>query len=173
MDKENDIELYESREAGELIGYVPSALQKWGIYVIALFVLILFAGSYFFKYPETLKGSIIIPPSDSSFTVSGKLFLPALNIGEVEKGAKVRVFTDAYPEVKYGFLLGVVRQIKGIPDSFGLYVVDVDFPNGLTTSQGVLLSTHLQLTGTGEVILKDSRLIEVLISNLDFLSLQK
>lgn len=61
MNEGKEIEIYEPREAQELIGYIPTSLQKWGVYAIALFMAILLAGSCFFRYPETLKGSIIIP----------------------------------------------------------------------------------------------------------------
>ena len=40
---EKKIEVYENTEVQELIGYIPSSLQKWGIYLIALFILVLFS----------------------------------------------------------------------------------------------------------------------------------
>lgn len=63
---EKKIEVYENTEVQELIGYIPSSLQKWGIYLIALFILVLFTGSFFFQYPDMLNGKIIIPPSNDS-----------------------------------------------------------------------------------------------------------
>lgn len=163
MDEKRENEIYEHNEVQELIGYVPTSLQKWGVYVIALFMAILLVGSYFFQYPETLKGSIVIPPSEGIDSVSGILFLSATNLGEIKDGAKVLVFTEAYPEAEYGFLTGTVNRVYGIPDTSGFYRVEVHFPQGLLTSQGATLSARLQLTGTGEVILKEARLIEALI----------
>ncbi len=163
MNEGKEIEIYEPREAQELIGYIPTSLQKWGVYAIALFMAILLAGSCFFRYPETLKGSIIIPPSEGADSVSGIMFLPPSNLGEVRDGAKVLVFTEAYPEAKYGFLTGTVNRVYGIPDESGKHRVEVHFPRGLLTSQGAALSARLQLTGTGEIILKESTLMEALI----------
>ena len=163
MNERKEIEIYEHRETQELIGYIPTSLQKWGVYAIALFMAILLAGSCFFQYPETLKGSIIIPPSEGTDSVSGVMFLPPSNFGKVREGANVLVFTEAYPEAEYGFLTGKVNRVYGIPDESGKYRVEVHFPKGLLTSQGATLSARLQLTGTGEVILKESTLIEALI----------
>ena len=163
MNERKEIEIYESHEVQELIGYIPTSVQKWGVYVIAFFGAILLAGGCFFQYPETLTGSVIIPPSEGADTVSGIMLLPPSNFGEVREGAKVLVFTEAYPEPEYGFLAGTVNRVYGIPDESGSYRVEVYFPKGLLTSQGATLSARLQLTGTGEVILKESTLIEALI----------
>lgn len=173
MNEGKEIEIYEPREAQELIGYIPTSLQKWGVYAIALFMAILLAGSCFFRYPETLKGSIIIPPSEGADSVSGILFLSPSNLGKVKDGARVLVFTEAYPEAEYGFLTGTVNRIYGIPDASGHYQVEVHFPEGLLTSQGDTLSARLQLTGTGEVILKETRLIEALIKPIRLPTRQK
>lgn len=163
MDNKRDIELYENRQVQELIGHVPAGVLRWGVYVIASFVVVLLAGSCFFQYPETLKGTIVIPCSDDTALVYGILFLPPANVGEIKEGAKVHAFPEAYPEAKYGFLTGEVWRINGIPDEAGRYRVEVRFPQGLRTSQGYALSPKLQMSGSGEVVLKESRLIEALI----------
>lgn len=170
MDEERDIFIYENREVQELIGYVPTSLQKWGVYVIALFVLMLLTGSYFFQYPETLKGNMVVPVSDETVLAEyGTLYLPPANIGEVKKGLKVLFFTRTHAEAKYGFLTGVVNDIQGTPDASGHYKVEVCFPQGRWTNKGIELSPELQLTGTGEVILKEKRLIETLIKPVELI----
>lgn len=171
MEEKKEMDIYENTEVQELIGYVPTSLQKWGVFVIAMFIMVLLAGSYFFQYPETLKGKIVIPASnDSTPYVSGQLYLPPINFGEVKIGAKVLVFTEAYPESKYGFLTGTVNKIYGIPDASGHYMVEVRFPNGLQTNQGMTLSPRLQLIGTGEVVLREARLIEALVKPVQLIN---
>lgn len=174
MNENREIEIYENREVQELIGYVPTSLQKWGVYVIAMFISVLLVGSCFFQYPETLKGNVIIPVStDTTESVSGMLYLSSTNLGEVRQGAKVRVFTEAYPEAKYGFLTATVNKIHGIPDAAGYYLIELYFPQGLLTSQGAVLSPQLQLVGTGEVVLKETRLIEALIKPIQMIKLKQ
>lgn len=164
MDNKKEIELYDADRIQEVIGYVPNYLVRWGVYIIAFFITVLLTGSYFFHYPETLKGNIIIPCNNDSLLVRGVLFLPPTNVGEISEGAKVLVFSDIYPEAKYGFLEGVVEYVNGTPDASGRYSVSVMFPNGRLTNRGIKLSSKLQLNGKGEVIIKKYRLIEVLIT---------
>ncbi len=168
MDCKRHIDIYENSDAQELIGYIPNSLHKWGVYIIAIFIIILLSGSYFIQYPDTLKGKIVIPiPCDSTSHISGILYLSSNNLGEVKLGNKVLVFTEAYPESKYGYVTGRVNKINGTHDDTGHYQVEVLFPNGLLTSQGIYLSSHIQLCGTGEVILKEKRLIENFITPLN------
>lgn len=165
-----DIELYEDGQEHEIIGYIPTRLQKWGIYVIALFLSVLLIGSCFFSYPETLRGTAVIYcPGDSAET-KGLLKLAPYNVGEIVPGARVMVFTDVYPEAEYGFLEGKVKCIHGVPDMSGYYDIDIEFPDGLVTSRGIRLSGKLQLNGQGEVVLREQRLIEVLIEPIRMIS---
>ena len=165
MDEQREIELYESSDIGEIVGAVPKVLQKIGVFSLVLFLTILLTGSFFFRYPETLRGYMVIPISDNNLApVQGYLFLPSTNIGEVKIGARVLMHTDAYPESDYGLLVGVVKRIHGKPvGKSATYQVDVSFHGGLETTRGKRLSQELQLVGTGEVVLRESRLIEMLI----------
>lgn len=172
MDEQREVELYESSDIGEIVGSVPMALQKMGVFALVLFWAILLTGSFFFRYPETLRGDMVIPIADNKQgPVQGYLFLPPTNIGEVRVGAKVLMRTDAYPESDYGLLVGEVRRIHGKPmGKAPTYQVDVSFPGGLETTRGKRLSQELQLVGAGEVVLRESRLIEMLIEPLRVLT---
>lgn len=171
MKEQGNLELYESSEIQELVGDVPKSLQKWGVYLVAAFLAGGLAWSYFFQYPEMLRGDMVIPPGESrGGRTEGLLFLPSVNIGEVRAGARVVVHTDAYPETTYGLLLGKVRRVHGVPNESGLYRVDVDFPNGLVSSQGKVFSHQLQLMGTGEVVLREARLMEMLLKPFQVLN---
>lgn len=164
-----DIELYEDGQEHEIIGYVPTSLQKWGIYVIALFLSVLLMGSCFFSYPETLRGSAVIYCANDTTETRGLLKLAPHNVGEITPGTRVMVFTDVYPEAEYGFLEGKVKSIHSIPDASGYYNIDIEFPDGLLTSRGIRLSDRLQLNGQGEVVLREQRLIEVLIKPIQMI----
>ena len=166
MGKKRQVELRESESNPHFIGGIPSYLQKWGIFIFALPLVVIVVGSYLFKIPETLKGSVVIPLLDSKDSVvRGTLYLPPFNMGAATKGAKVHVFADAYPNARYGFLKGKVDWINGIPDEKGLYRVGVVFPMGLVTNLGDTLSTRLQLTGRGELILRERRLIDIFLES--------
>ena len=60
MDKEEKIEL-RSEEVQEILGTPPRWIVRWGITIILLVVIILFAGSYLFKYPDIIFANVVLP----------------------------------------------------------------------------------------------------------------
>ena len=73
--KDKDIINQHCEEVQEIMGDVPNRIMRWGISVIALILLILFAGSCFFYYPDTLTAGIdiipIYPPVEMRATHEG------------------------------------------------------------------------------------------------------
>ncbi|MDR0575419.1 MAG: HlyD family secretion protein [Tannerella sp.] len=71
-----DVEL-RSEELQEIMGKIPSWILRRGITVLFLIVVILLAGSYFFKYPDVIEAPIVLtgstPPADIVAFSSGKL----------------------------------------------------------------------------------------------------
>ncbi|MDR0799019.1 MAG: HlyD family efflux transporter periplasmic adaptor subunit [Dysgonamonadaceae bacterium] len=59
MNEENNIEL-RSEEFQEVLSAVPSWLQRRGITLVFLILVILLTGSYLFKYPDILQAKIIV-----------------------------------------------------------------------------------------------------------------
>ncbi|MBO6015753.1 MAG: RpiB/LacA/LacB family sugar-phosphate isomerase, partial [Lachnospiraceae bacterium] len=59
-----------------------------------------------------------------------------------EKGQEVKVRLENYPDREFGYLTGKVGNVANIPDGNGLYQVDILFPNGLKTSEEMLLPTN-------------------------------
>lgn len=53
------IELH-NREVNDMLGDVPVWIVRTGSYTIYCVVILLFAGTAFFKYPDTISGTIII-----------------------------------------------------------------------------------------------------------------
>lgn len=163
-DKGQDILL--DNHTREIIEYMPNALMRWGVFVIVAVLFMLLAGSYFIRYPETLKGQVVIPIAEEGRTVNASMYVGASNVGEIRTGAKVMIFTDEYPEDQYGFLRGRVKYLCGIPDENGLFKIEVSLPDGLITSYGHRLSSHIQLSGTGEIIIRERRLLETIVKPL-------
>lgn len=75
-DRINKIEL-RSEEVQEVMEQVPSWILRWGITVIALILVAIIVGSFFFRYPETLNAPITVtsstPPVEIYAKVSGKM----------------------------------------------------------------------------------------------------
>jgi len=76
MTDHKDIEL-RSEEVQEILGTPPRWIVSWGITLISMVVLILLVGSYFFKYPDIIKGRVTIisrnPPVTLVARANGKI----------------------------------------------------------------------------------------------------
>ena len=55
-----------------LLGNPPSWLTRWGISVVVLIIFILLIGTYFFRYPETISGSVVITTEHPSIWLVAK-----------------------------------------------------------------------------------------------------
>jgi|GEM_PF-3622564 len=153
-----DTEIYD-HERNELVGYMPNWLQKWGMLSIAIFLCGLLVFSTIMPYPEMIKGRIEI------YQTKGTLYVAAHNTGAIQPGMQVRAYIENYPEAEFGYLSGQVKGIgnKGKPVSNGTYAIEVQF-DCLTTQYGRSLSSRLYLEGTGEITLRERRLIELLVA---------
>ena len=90
----------------------------------------------------------------------GKALMPVQNSGKVKVGQRANVRLNNFPDQEFGFLEGVVQNISGTPNSDGKYVVEIRFPQGLTTNYNKKLPITRQMEGSAEIITEDIRLIE-------------
>ncbi len=151
-----------SEEVQEIMGRIPSWIERWGITAVGLLLIVILAGAAFFPYPDKLIGQFLYEPE--SFTpqrrIIGYVFLPAHGIGKVKKGQEARIRLENYPAQEFGYLIGLVQNVAKVPDKKGFYQVDILFNNGLKTSEDIQLSTHSQMSGTAEIILAEKHLID-------------
>ncbi len=72
----NNIEL-RSEEVQEILGHIPSRIIRYGIIVVLSIVLVLFAGSFFFKYPDIITANVEVltqnPPAEVTANISGDI----------------------------------------------------------------------------------------------------
>ena len=82
MKKDNKIEIAEqielrSEELQEIFGVVPPWILRWGITAVAIIVLLMLIGSWFFKYPDTISATMVLtseaPPVAIVARTDGKL----------------------------------------------------------------------------------------------------
>lgn len=151
-----------SEEVQEIMGRIPPWIERWGITLIALLLVVILVGAALFPYPDTLAGRFIFlsETGRKEGCHMGYAMLPAQGIGQVKKGQDVKVRLENYPDREFGYLTGKVHDVAYIPDDNGLYQVNILFPNGLKTSEGVLLPTKCQMSGTVEIVVADKRLID-------------
>jgi len=103
----------------------------------------------------------IIPLKNSSYVA--KLKAPAQNSGKIKKGQSVNIKLQNYPETEFGTLNGTIKNISLMPNSEGMYLIDVDLPKKLITSYNKEIAFKQEMSGTAEIITEDLRLIERLL----------
>lgn len=90
----------------------------------------------------------------------GKAMIPAQGAGKVSMGQRVNVRINNFPDQEFGYLIGKVESVSGVPTAEGFYVVEVSFPNGMRTNYDRDLPITQQMLGSADVITEDLRLME-------------
>jgi HlyD family secretion protein len=119
---------------------------------------------YWQRNQNITAGEVILTvvPADSAHIV-GKIYFSPQGAGKVAVGQTVNIKFDNFPHMEYGMVKVVVRSIALVPivqNGERLYVLEVDFPQRLTTTYGKTLDFSQEMQGTAEIITEDLRLIE-------------
>lgn len=93
-------------------------------------------------------------------TPKGKAMLPAQGAGKIKAGQRVNVRINNFPDQEFGYLIGKVESISSVPTAEGLYVAEINFPNGMQTNYGKTLPITQQMLGSADIITDDLRLME-------------
>ena len=95
----------------------------------------------------------------------GRAQLPVARSGKVRKGQRVIVRFSNYPDQEFGIIEGRVSSVSLVPLE-GNYLVEIVFPNGLTTNYGICLPAMQEMKATAEIVTEELRLIERLFQPL-------
>lgn len=99
----------------------------------------------------------IVPEGDEGWI--GRALLPLPRSGKVKKGQRVIVRFANFPDQEFGVIEGAVSSISLVPAEDN-YMVEIVFPDGLTTNYGKLLPVSHEMKATAEIVTDDLRLIE-------------
>ena len=163
------IELH-SEAVQEILGSPPRWLIRSGITVIFAVIVCLFAGSYFIKYPDILKDTIMIDVKNDSDDVAyiGKIVLPRQGAGKVKAGQRVNLKFEEYPYMEYGFAQITLTDVSMSPymdsDVGMAYIFEVVLPDSLLTQYKKVIPYHADMCGTAEIITNDLSLLDRFIS---------
>ncbi len=98
-----------------------------------------------------------------------EMMLPQINFGKLKKGQRCIIKFDSYNFEEYGILEGYVFNISDIPievktqtGNENMYLIQVAFKNGLTTSYHKKIKAHYGLTGIASIVLENKNLLEKL-----------
>ena len=104
----------------------------------------------------------IVPPAGE---LLGQVKLPQFGAGEVDVGQPVLIELDSYPAAEHGAVDGEIVRIAPLAVD-GFYQLDIAFPQGLVTRQGVRLPVTANLEGLARIRLADRSLLTTLFSGL-------
>jgi multidrug resistance efflux pump len=112
-----------------------------------------------------------ILPSEHG-NVKGTMLIPLSGAGKVEKGHTVNIKLEKYPYMEFGMLVGSIESISEVPE-LGMYYATVTFPAALTTTYGKELLFNQRLSGSAEIVTKDSRLLHRILQPLKHILFNK
>lgn len=125
------------------------------------------AGVISFAYPvhenETVQqGAVLFYIIPGQSNVIGNLKISQANFGKVKVGQPVKIKLDGYNYQEYGSVNGIVNSISEIPVE-NFYLLQVSFPEGLSTTHRKSITFKYGLTGSADIILDRKRLLDKLV----------
>ena len=170
-----------SEEFQEIVAQSPRWMIRSGISLIFGFLILLLAGSYFFRYPDVIETNIVLSadnalirndslsapdqqiPSGKQSHIIGKVNLPAKEVRNVAVGQKVNIRLEDYPSQEFGFIKGQIIHIASAPEN-GNFLIEIEIPQNLTTSYDIPIKFSQDMKGSAEIITEDLRLIQRFIN---------
>jgi multidrug efflux pump subunit AcrA (membrane-fusion protein) len=98
-----------SDEVQEIMGTPPKWIIRWGIVIIFLVVIILLAGSYFYKYPDLINARVTIVSEN-----------PPISVVARSDGKLDKIFVADKQKVEANTLLGIIENPAKYKDAFEL-----------------------------------------------------
>ena len=103
--KESDRIELRSEEVQEILSRPPHSLVRYGISIICVVILMLFVGSFFFRYPDIVQGDIVIT------TENPPVWLVAKSTGKINE-----LFCSDKQVVKQGDFIAVIDNAASTSD---------------------------------------------------------
>jgi HlyD family secretion protein len=103
----------------------------------------------------------VVPLETGDFV--GRINLKMQRSGKVDTGQIVNIKLSGYPYLEFGMVRGVVKS-KSLVAASDAYLIEISFPNGLTTLYNEKLRFAQNMQGTAEIITEDLRLLEKIVN---------
>ena len=106
--KRSSIEI-RSDEVQEIMGTPPKWIIRWGIVIIFMVVLVLLAGSYFYKYPDLIIARVTIVSEN-----------PPVSVVARSDGKLDKIFVNDKQKVEANMILGIIENPANYKDAYEL-----------------------------------------------------
>lgn len=104
-----------------------------------------------------------VVPNNTAYL--GQMYVSQFNFGKIHEGEEVLIKFSGYPFQEYGSVEGKIEAVSTVPRDSS-YLVKVSLPEGLTTNYGKELAYRNGMSGSGEIITANKRLIEKFIYSM-------
>lgn len=108
MAESNKIEI-RSEEVQEIMGTPPKWIVRWGIVIIFLVLMVLLAGSFFYKYPDLIIARVTIISEN-----------PPISVVARSDGKLDKIFVSDKQKVNANTLLGIIENPASYKDVYEL-----------------------------------------------------
>jgi HlyD family secretion protein len=109
------------------------------------------------QHTEAGKSLFSVVPANEQ--IVAKAELPLAGSGKAKAGQHAVIRLDNYPYEQFGMLTGKVRRISILPSN-DTYLVTLDLPHGMMSTNGVELPFHQQLKGQVEIVTEELNVME-------------
>lgn len=123
-------------------------------------------------FTTSLEENQTLTPNQEIFYIAtnntkyfGEMYVPQENLGKLKTGQIVLIKFSAYPFQEYGSIKGKVSSIADVPKE-NTYLVRIEMPSSLVTNYKKQISYRSGMTATGEIVVKEDRLINKMIFNI-------
>ncbi len=107
----------------------------------------------------------IVPKTGEGEVPHCRAWIPANAIAKVAPGLEARIRLEAYPWQQYGELEARLTNVAEAAEN-GAYPALLDLTQGLTTTQGMALKFHHEMTGTVRITTEKRNLLKRLFAKL-------
>lgn len=108
MSNSNKIEI-RSDEVQEIMGTPPKWIIRWGIVIIFIVVMVLLAGSFFYKYPDLIHARVTIVSEN-----------PPISVVARSDGKLDKIFVIDKQKVEANTILGIIENPANYEDAYEL-----------------------------------------------------
>ena len=134
-----------NEELQDIVGKMPTNIEKYGLYIMCIIITILIIGSFIFKYPDTLDASIIITNSTPPISIvahsSGNIeLINPHNNRIVKEGGIIGVIENT---ANYKDVLKLEKEISKLKNDEISIQEMVKWMNEQTLCLGTILNTYI------------------------------
>ena len=156
-----------SNEIQELISYRPHWVIRKGNTIFALIIILLVTFAWFLRYPDIVKGSIVLVAINEPVPVIiGQMLVSQTAAVKIKIGQRVLIRMKSLPGNDPGYITGKVSAISKGPSVGDSLLIKVDLPNGMTTNYHKAILFSRNLDAQAEVVTDSKRLFERLMARI-------